>query len=257
MKKSFLITSTLIAFTSFKCYSQLDTALNLEEITKVIHFDDINSSNKKKVNSTSSEFLSNSLKQLKIENLNLPDHYKERTFVSNAMEFYRNPQRIVGKVGKYLSNGKFEVYQNAIIDSLRDKTKSENLTDNLVELQYDNSIGASIQYLIANGNIKKDKGMTFVLSDVSQALLDSKIVNIPWLKNTYKTEDDLENYYIVEACIATEIIHREYNKIDVKAGFNGFAVQINGNYYSSNTSATKNYKVGLRVTKLKEYLKGL
>lgn len=197
-------------------------------------------------------------KKLDAKTLGLPIDFINRAFLTNGTGYKKNLDKLVGTVVKKTTVGEtstFEVARNYKFDSVK---LSAGTPDNgvLVEKKYDSGASAEVKYLFASVTGEANKAFYLLINDVNEILIDDNQIDIKKLYDTYHNDNELSNYYIVKAAVVTSIYTKEYTKMSTKGGYNAGAIKVEGKYYSEDSDIRQDWKIGMQLISLKEFLKG-
>jgi hypothetical protein len=190
--------------------------------------------------------------------LDLPDDFINRDFLENSVGYKDKLDYLVGTVvKKSIKNGdeKYNVVLDFIIDSVN---VSARVPANgiLVEKKYDYTVGIGIQYLVASAQVDRNSAYQLLISDVSEITIPGKAINKAAIYNTYANDSEINNYYVVRAAVTTSIMYKKFVKMSAKAEFNAAAIKVGANYYSESSELKQDWKIGLQLTPVKEFIKG-
>lgn len=126
----------------------------------------------------------------------------------------------------------------------------------LVEKKYDSKIGTGIQHLIASAELEKNSAFQVLISDVSEITILDKSVDKIEVYNTYSKDEEIDSYFLVRAAVTTSILYKKFTKIAAKTEFNAAAIKVGASYYSESSDLKQDWKIGMQLTPIKEFLKG-
>jgi hypothetical protein len=192
------------------------------------------------------------------QTLDLPTDFINRNFLTNSVGFKDKLDYLVGMVVKKEKINDIDIYlvvRDFKIDSVKVSARipAQGI---LIEKKYDQKMGAGIKYLISSAEIEKNSAFQILIADVSEILIDDKSLDKLALYNTYNNDTDIEKYFIVRAAVTTSILYKKYTKMSAKTEFNAAAIKVNGNYYSESSDFKQDWKIGMQLTPVKEFLKG-
>ena len=188
--------------------------------------------------------------------LDLPKDLTDRDFLTNSIGYKSNLELLVGMVVKRDKNNKYTLIKDYKKDStiITSRIPANGI---LIEKKYDSKIGGGISYLIAASKIEKNSAYQFTISDVSEATITDKYLNTDKLFQTYNNDPEIDSYFIIRAATTTSILYKKFDKISGRVDFNAAAIKVNSNYYSENSDLKQDWKVGVNLTPVKEYIKGI
>lgn len=193
-----------------------------------------------------------------LNNLDLPDDLVYRTFLSNSATYKENLNYLVGMVvKKELMYGKY-IY-TAVQDFKRDSIVLKTgipTSGVLVERNYDNSLSASVGYLTANAKLTTETAVRLTINDVGIVTIEPKTIDKSLLYDTYGTDQEISKYFLVTGAITTSILISNYTKMQAKAEFDAAAIRVGSNYYKSLNSISQDWKIGMYLVPVSEFLKG-
>lgn len=199
-----------------------------------------------------------STKKLDKKDLGLPSSFVNRYFLDNVVGYKDKLDYLVGMVVKKVKvNGveEYHVIKDFKIDSA--KVNARIPADGiLVEKNYDSKIGSGIKYLVAEAKFERNSAIQVLINDVSEITIEDKLINQKALSDTYSKDAELDSYFIIRAAVTTSIMHKKYTKTSIDLGFDASAIKVNGNYYSQNSDLKQDWKIGMNLVSVKEFLKG-
>lgn len=192
------------------------------------------------------------------QTLDLPLDFINRDFLTNSVGFKDKLNYLVGMVVKKEKRNGVDVYSVAI-DFKKDSSKVNARVPSqgiLIEKKYDQKIGSGIQHLIASAELEKNSAFQVLISDVSEITISDNSINKLALYNTYNNDKEIDKYFIVRAAVTTSILYKKFTKMNAKTEFNAAAIKVGANYYSESSDLKQDWKIGMQLTPVKEFLKG-
>ena len=198
------------------------------------------------------------IKTIEKQSLGLPSDFVNRDFLDNSVGYKDKLDYLVGMVVKKQKvNGadKYTVVLDFKVDSaeVNARVPAQGI---LIEKKYDTKIGAGIQYLIASAEMERNSAFQILIADVSEITIADKSINKDALYNTYNSDSALDNYFIIRAAVTTSILYKKFTKMSAKSEFNAAAIKVGASYYSENSDLKQDWKIGMQLTPVKEFLKG-
>lgn len=209
------------------------------------------------INRSQIEFKEFNISQEK-QSLGLPSDFVNRDFLYNSVGYKDKLDYLVGMVVKKQKvNGvdKYTVVLDFKVDSAKVNARvpAQGI---LIEKKYDAKIGAGIQYLIASAEMERNSAFQILIADVSEITIADKSINKEALYNTYNNDSELDNYFIIRGAVTTSILYKKFTKMSAKSEFNAAAIKVGASYYSENSDLNQDWKIGLQLTPVKEFIKG-
>jgi len=188
--------------------------------------------------------------------LDLPQDFTSRDFLTNTVGYKSNLELLAGMV---VRKDKITNSYTIIRDYKKDTVLiAPRVPSNgiLVEKKYDSKIGGAISYILTSAQIDRNSAYQFTISDISEITLSDSYIDIKKLARTYKNDKDINDYYLIKAAVTTSVLYKKYSKIDGKIDFSAGAIKIDSKYYSEDSDLKQDWKVGVQLTPIQEYLKG-
>ncbi len=192
------------------------------------------------------------------QTLGLPSDFINRDFLSNSVGYKDKLDYLVGMVVKKEKVNGVEKYSVAL-DFKKDSSRVSARVPAqgiLIEKKYDQKTGAGIQYLIASAEMERNAAFQVLIADVSEITIDDSAINKVALYNTYMNDPEIEQYYVVRAAVTTGILYKRFTKMSAKSDFSAAAIKVGAQYYSESSDLKQDWKIGMQLTPVKEFLKG-
>jgi hypothetical protein len=190
--------------------------------------------------------------------LDLPADFLNRDFLYNSVGFKDKLDLLVGMVAK-MENVNGEIRYSVTKDFKNDSSKIYTrfpASGILIEKKYDRRIGASITYLIVSAKVERNAAYQVLIADVSEVTIPDNSINIQALYNAYSTGSSIDSYYLIRGAVTTSILYKDFVRIDANTDFNAAAIKVGATYYTQNSDLKQDWKIGLQLIQVKEFLKG-
>lgn len=192
------------------------------------------------------------------QTLGLPVDFINRDFLTNPVGYKDKLDYLVGMVvkkEKIDGVDRYSVVLDFKIDSSRVSARVP-AQGVLIEKKYDQKIGAGIQYLIASAEMERNSAFQILIADVSEITIADNSINKLALYNTYNSDSEIDKYFVIRAAVTTSILYKKFTKMSAKTEFNAVAIKVGANYYSESSDLKQDWKIGMQLTPVKEFLKG-
>lgn len=193
------------------------------------------------------------------DNINLPEYFMKRDFLTNRVGFKDKLDFLVGMVVKRGKKVKgyfeYKTTRDFKIDSIK-LSPSFPSQGILIERKYDQRIGAGIKYLIASAEIDKNSALQLIIQDISELTIPESLIDKKELYSTYINDPEIENYFLIRAAVTTSILFKKFTKMQAKSEFTASAIKVDANYYSESSELMQDWKIGIQLIPLNEFLKG-
>lgn len=243
MKTKFILFIVFINFFQVS-YSQVDSIASPQEF-KVVDYKKYTSI-PKSTNSMFSEQIPNALNivfdRLYIENMGIE-------------AFRENLSELLGRI-IIKENGGNEI---GFLSIKKDSAKIQSFVptqNKLISHKLTKNSSAAISIFI-NASATDEKIYEYLVTDISRAILEAKNVDKELLKRatTIAEKDELTKYYIITGVTVTEISKREFAKKERRINatnfpLSGIAISFDGNFYVSDDSFEREYKIGFTISSL-------
>lgn len=213
---------------------------------------------------TLSDYSSEPKKKNKNENkdrdkLELPSNFTERDFLYNPLSVKDNLDHLVGAVvkrEKSQDGSKFRLIRDYKMNGTALEAKTP-INGVLIERSYDHTIGSSLSYLVASAKVESNIAYLLMISDVSEMVIRDNDIDRQGLFKTYGNDSEIDNYFIVKSAVTTSILYKTFKKMKSNADFSTAAINVSGKYYSQSQDLRQDWKVGISLIPLNEFLKDL
>jgi low affinity Fe/Cu permease len=184
----------------------------------------------------------------------LPDSYKNRTFIKGLAGFVNNIDQLVGSM--ILIEGNKTSVLTRFVKEGKPPLVTTSSSDVIFNAKIDSKFKHNGAYSIASTKIEKDAIYEVVITDVGVAFLPEDY--IPYLEicnASQNVSDDVKKrtYYVRSAKLTT-VYTRAFKKTDVESAINGIAFSANGEIYSSSEQFRVDYIVSVDLVSLEKLL---
>jgi hypothetical protein len=182
--------------------------------------------------------------------LDLPDSYKQRTFIKGLAGFVNKIDQLVGAMILIEDNNKTSVLTRFV------RNVTTATSDVIYNAKIDSKFKYNGAYSIASTKIEKDRICELILTDVGYAFLPEDY--IPYLEicraaTNVSPEIRSKAYYIRSAKLTT-VYTRIYQKMLGDADVNGVVFSVGGEVYSSSDQFRVDYIVSVDLVSLEKLL---
>lgn len=184
----------------------------------------------------------------------LPQSYKERTFIKGLAGFVNNIDQLVGAM-ILIEDNKTSVLTRFVRQD-KPPVVSTSTSDVIYSAKIDNKFKFNGAYCIASTKVEKDNIYELIIKDVAVAFLPEDY--IPYLEickssNNVPDETKKKTYYIRSAKLTT-IYTRAYQKAGASSEISGMAFSAGGEVYSSTDQFKVDYVVSVDIVALEKLL---
>lgn len=193
-------------------------------------------------------------------NEELPETFKDRQFMKNAVIAQRNISNVVGFIVRY---------DNLKKDYFKCTLRPVILGDSLLQVQepidkvnYYSYIGAGGKLSggfasVGTLNVETDNVVEVRLEDIAQCEVPSNRKDDALLQSYINSisQEKLSDYYFVEGAVLTNFTHKKFSKTKFDAKVNMSWVSIDGSAYGTNDKLSTERLVSLQLISLKDLLK--
>lgn len=187
--------------------------------------------------------------------LDLPDSYKQRTFIKGLAGFVNKIDQLVGAMILIEDNNKTSVLTRFVRND-KPPVVTTATSDVIYNAKIDSKFKYNGAYSIASTKIEKDRICELILTDVGYAFLPEDY--IPYLEicraaTNVSPEIRSKAYYIRSAKLTT-VYTRIYQKMLGDADVNGVVFSVGGEVYSSSDQFRVDYIVSVDLVSLEKLL---
>ena len=187
--------------------------------------------------------------------LDLPDSYKQRTFIKGLAGFVNKIDQLVGAMILIEDNNKTSVLTRFVRND-KPPVVTTATSDVIYNAKIDSKFKYNGAYSIASTKIEKDRICELILTDVGYAFLPEDY--IPYLEicraaTNVSPEIRSKAYYIRSAKLTT-VYTRIYQKMIGDADVNGVVFSVGGEVYSSSDQFRVDYIVSVDLVSLEKLL---
>lgn len=184
----------------------------------------------------------------------LPQSYRERTFIKGLAGFVNNIDQLVGAM-ILIEDNKTSVLTRFVRQD-KPPVVSTSTSDVIYSAKIDNKFKFNGAYCIASTKVEKDAVYELIITDVAVAFLPEDY--IPYLEicrssTNVPAETKKKTFYIRSAKLTT-VYTRAYQKTSAESSVNGMAFSVGGEVYSSTDQFKVDYIVSVDVVALEKLL---
>lgn len=184
----------------------------------------------------------------------LPQSYKERTFIKGLAGFVNNIDQLVGAM-ILIEDNKTSVLTRFVRQD-KPPVVSTSTSDVIYSAKIDNKFKFNGAYCIASTKVEKDNIYELIIKDVAVAFLPEDY--IPYLEickssSNVPPETKKKTYYIRSAKLTT-VYTRAYQKAGASSEISGMAFSAGGEVYSSTDQFKVDYIVSVDLVGMEKLL---
>ena len=184
----------------------------------------------------------------------LPQSYKERTFIKGLAGFVNNIDQLVGSM-ILIEDNKTSVLTRFVRQD-KPPVVSTSTSDVIYSAKIDNKFKFNGAYCIASTKVEKDAIYELIIKDVAVAFLPEDY--IPYLEicrsaSNVPPDTKKKTYYIRSAKLTT-VYTRAYQKVGAENSISGTAFSAGGEVYSSTDQFKVDYIVSVDIVGLEKLL---
>lgn len=186
--------------------------------------------------------------------LDLPESYKQRTFIKGLSGFVHKIDQLVGSM--ILIEGNKTTILTRFVRQDKPPVVTTSTSDVIYSAKIDSKFKFNGAYSIASNKMEKDQIKEIIVTDVGHAFLPEDY--IPYLEicrasNNVNAETRARTYYVRSAKLTT-IYSRAYQKIIGDADVNGVVFSVGGEVYSTTDQFKLDYVVSVDLVSLERLL---
>lgn len=186
--------------------------------------------------------------------LDLPDSYKQRTFIKGLSGFVNKIDQLVGAM-ILVEDNKTSVLTRFVRHD-KPPVVTTSTSDVVYSAKIDNKFKFNGAYSIASTKVDKDKIYELIVTDVGYAFLPEDY--IPYLEicraaTNVAPETRKKTYYVRSAKLTT-VYTRAYQKVVGDAEVNGVVFSVGGEVFSSSEQFKVDYVVSVDLVSLEKLL---
>jgi hypothetical protein len=184
----------------------------------------------------------------------LPDSYKNRTFIKGLAGFANNIDHLVGSM--VLIDGN----KTSVLTRFVKEGKPPVITTSTSDVIYNAKIDARFKfngaYAIASSKVGRDAVAELVITDIATALLPEDY--IPYFEickaSSNVSPDTRKKTYYIRSAKLTTVYTRYYQKVSVESAVSGMAFSVDGEVYASAEQFKVDYVVSVDLVSLERLL---
>lgn len=184
----------------------------------------------------------------------LPDSYKQRTFIKGLAGFVNKIDQLVGAM--ILIEGNKTTVLTRFVRQDKPPVVTTSTSDVIYSAKIDTKFKFNGAYAIASTKVEKDQINELIITDVGHAFLPEDY--IPYLEicrasNNVNAETRAKTYYVRSAKLTT-IYTRSFQKVTGDADVSGVVFSVGGEVYSTSDQFKVDYIVSVDLVSLERLL---
>ncbi len=184
----------------------------------------------------------------------LPQTYKERTFIKGLAGFVNNIDQLVGAM-ILIEDNKTSVLTRFVRQD-RPPVVSTSTSDVIYSAKINNRFKFNGAYCIASNKVERDAVYELIITDVAVAFLPEDY--IPYLEickaSTNVPDETKQKTYYIRSAKLTTVYTRAYQKVSADGNVSGVAFSVDGEVYSSTDQFKVDYIVSVDIVSLEKLL---
>lgn len=184
----------------------------------------------------------------------LPDSYKQRTFIKGLAGFVNKIDQLVGAM--ILVEGNKTSVLTRFVRTDKPPVVTTSTSDVIYSSKIDSKFKFNGAYSIASTKVEKDNISEIILTDVGYAFLPEDY--IPYIEicraATNVAPETRKNTYYVRSAKLTTVYTRSFQKVLGNAEVNGVVFSVGGEVYSSSDQFKLDYVVSVDLVSLEKLL---
>ncbi len=184
----------------------------------------------------------------------LPESYKNRTFIKGLAGFVNNIDQLVGSM-ILIENNKTSVLTRFVKEG-KPPIVTTSSSDVIFNAKIDHKFKHNGAYSIASTKIEKDAVYEVVITDIGVAFLPEDYVPYLEICNASQnvSQKVKQNTFYVRSAKLTTVYTRAFKKSDVETAINGIAFSAGGEVFSSTDQFRVDYIVSVDLVSLEKLL---
>ncbi len=184
----------------------------------------------------------------------LPDSYKNRTFIKGLAGFVNNIDQLVGSM-ILIENNKTSVLTRFVKEG-KPPIVTTSSSDVIFNAKIDHKFKHNGAYSIASTKVERDAVYEIVITDIGVAFLPEDYV--PYLEicnaSQQVSQQVKQHTYYVRSAKLTTVYTRAFRKSDIETAINGIAFSAGGDIYNSTDQFRVDYIVSVDLVSLEKLL---
>lgn len=184
----------------------------------------------------------------------LPESYKQRTFIKGLSGFVNKPDQLVGAM--ILLEGNKTSVLTRFVRQEKPPVVTTSTSNVIYSAKIDSKFKFNGAYSIASTKVEKDNIYELIITDIGYAFLPEDY--IPYLEicrasGNVAPETRARTYYVRSAKLTT-IYTRAYQKVATDSDVNGVVFSVGGEVYSTSDQFKVDYVVSVDLVSLEKLL---